>query len=120
MGTNVINTKDYTLLEDFRMEIELNAWNFSFSFWVYLIDSTTAFPATIINQVEKLPCPLVLLSLTTYILVVLCLGIELNLEFGALSLCEFFVLLMVHQCDFYAFKSRICQPLVFTRSSKGF
>lgn len=51
MGTNVINTKDYTLLEDFRMEIELNAWNFSFSFWVYLIDSTTAFPATIINQV---------------------------------------------------------------------
>ncbi|KAJ9183056.1 hypothetical protein P3X46_006972 [Hevea brasiliensis] len=51
MGGNAISTKDYTLLKDFRMEIELKGGNFSFSFWVYIIDSTTAFPATIISQV---------------------------------------------------------------------
>ncbi|KAF2287651.1 hypothetical protein GH714_002122 [Hevea brasiliensis] len=51
MGGNAISTKDYTLLKDFRMEIELKGGNLSFSFWVYIIDSTIAFPATIISQV---------------------------------------------------------------------
>lgn len=50
---NVINRKDYILLKDFRMEIEVeNEKDLSLSFWVYLIDSsTTTFPATIIKQV---------------------------------------------------------------------
>ncbi|XP_015580426.2 SH2 domain-containing protein A isoform X1 [Ricinus communis] len=48
---NVINTKDYILLKDFRMEIELQGGTLSFCFWVYLIHSNTAFPASIINQV---------------------------------------------------------------------
>ncbi|XP_073268460.1 SH2 domain-containing protein B isoform X2 [Populus alba] len=52
-NNNVINRKDYILLKDFRMEIEVeNEKDLSLSFWVYLIDSsTTTFPATIIKQV---------------------------------------------------------------------
>ncbi|KAJ6301678.1 hypothetical protein OIU77_015900 [Salix suchowensis] len=52
-NNNVINRKDYILLKDFRKEIEVeNEKNFSISFWVYLINSSTAaFPATIIKQV---------------------------------------------------------------------
>uniref|UniRef100_A0A6N2KKE5 SH2 domain-containing protein n=1 Tax=Salix viminalis TaxID=40686 RepID=A0A6N2KKE5_SALVM len=51
---NVINIKDYILLKDFRMEIEVEKEkNLSLSFWVYLIDSDiTKFPATIIKQVH--------------------------------------------------------------------
>jgi hypothetical protein len=54
-NNNVINRKDYILLKDFRMEIEVeNEKDLSLSFWVYLIDSsTTTFPATIIKQVWK-------------------------------------------------------------------
>ena len=54
-NNNVINRKDYILLKDFRKEIEVeNEKNFSISFWVYLINSSTAaFPATIIKQVWK-------------------------------------------------------------------
>ncbi|KAJ9153429.1 hypothetical protein P3X46_026870 [Hevea brasiliensis] len=51
MDDNVINGKDYTLLKDFRMVIEVKGGNFSFSFWVYLIDSANAYPATVINQI---------------------------------------------------------------------
>ncbi|XP_034933531.1 SH2 domain-containing protein A isoform X2 [Populus alba] len=52
-NNNVINRKDYILLKDFRKEIEVeNEKDFSISFWVYLINSSTAaFPATIIKQV---------------------------------------------------------------------
>ncbi|WCJ32370.1 SH2 domain protein B [Euphorbia peplus] len=50
MSDSMIPTKDYTFLHDFTMEIQLKAPNFAFSFWVYLIDSTTAFPASILNQ----------------------------------------------------------------------
>ncbi|KAJ6776154.1 hypothetical protein OIU74_000356 [Salix koriyanagi] len=52
-NNNVINRKDYILLKDFRKEIEVeNEKNFSISFWVYLINSSTAaFPAAIIKQV---------------------------------------------------------------------
>ena len=55
INNNVINIKDYILLKDFRMEIEVeNQKNLYLTFWVYLIDSdTTKFPATIIKQVWK-------------------------------------------------------------------
>ncbi|CAK7351745.1 unnamed protein product [Dovyalis caffra] len=51
-NNNVMYRKDYILLKDFRMEIEVeNEKKFSISFWVYLINSSTAtFPATIIKQ----------------------------------------------------------------------
>ncbi|XP_065861657.1 SH2 domain-containing protein B-like isoform X2 [Euphorbia lathyris] len=50
MGDTMMYSKDYTSLQDFEMEIEVKGANFAFSFWIYLIDSITAFPASIINR----------------------------------------------------------------------
>jgi hypothetical protein len=52
MGNEVVECGEYSLLKDFRVEIEGDEETFTFSlcFWVYFITST-AFPATIIQQV---------------------------------------------------------------------
>ena len=49
---NDIESGEYSLLKDFRVEIEEEeGTTFSLCFWVYLISSSTTFPATIIQQV---------------------------------------------------------------------
>ncbi|KDP36217.1 hypothetical protein JCGZ_09970 [Jatropha curcas] len=53
MGDSVLNSKDYTLLKDFRMEVEIKGGNFFFSFWISLINSVITFPAIIINQIHS-------------------------------------------------------------------
>jgi hypothetical protein len=54
MGNEVVECGEYSLLKDFRVEIEGDEETFTFSlcFWVYFITST-AFPATIIQQVHS-------------------------------------------------------------------
>ncbi|GKV34444.1 hypothetical protein SLEP1_g42817 [Rubroshorea leprosula] len=49
---NVLNTDDYSLLKDFKVEIEAEEGRFCLCFWVYLLDST-AFPTTLITQVDS-------------------------------------------------------------------
>ncbi|EOA37410.1 hypothetical protein CARUB_v10011338mg [Capsella rubella] len=54
-GDCAIDTKKYSLLEDFNVDVEVQSHDFeSFSlcFWVYLLDSTT-YPSTIIRQVHS-------------------------------------------------------------------
>ena len=50
---NDAESREYSLLKDFRVEIEEEeeGATFSLCFWVYLISSSTSFPATIIQQV---------------------------------------------------------------------
>ena len=50
MGTNAMGSGGYPQLKDLRVEIEVKEGTFSACFWVYLM-SSTAFPATIIQQV---------------------------------------------------------------------
>ncbi|KAL0001483.1 hypothetical protein SO802_015264 [Lithocarpus litseifolius] len=52
---NDIERREYSLLKDFRVEIEEEeeGTTFSLCFWVYLISSSTSFPATIIQQVHS-------------------------------------------------------------------
>jgi len=77
-NNNVINRKDYILLKYFRKEIEVeNEKDFSISFWVYHINSSTAaFPTTIIKKVWK---TLPFFSLHC-LFIFLHLGIQLNLQ----------------------------------------
>lgn len=51
MGNEELECEEYSLLKDFRVEIE-GEGTFSLCFWVYLLNST-AFPATIIQQVHS-------------------------------------------------------------------
>ncbi|KAL5538299.1 hypothetical protein UlMin_045900 [Ulmus minor] len=51
MGDEAMEVKDYSLLKDFRVEIEGKEGTFSLCFWLYLVNSTT-FPTTIIEQVH--------------------------------------------------------------------
>lgn len=52
MGNEAMESGEYSLLKDFRVEIEGEEGTFSLCFWVYLMGST-AFPATIIQQVHS-------------------------------------------------------------------
>ncbi|GLU17757.1 hypothetical protein SLE2022_341130 [Rubroshorea leprosula] len=53
MGENVLRTEDYSLLKDFKVEIEAKGGScFCVCFWIYLLDST-AFPTTLIRQVHS-------------------------------------------------------------------
>lgn len=54
MGDEAVEDEDYSLLENFRVEIDGEEGSFSLCFWLYLMNSTTL-PATIIHQVSKLP-----------------------------------------------------------------
>lgn len=100
----------YSLLKDFRAEIEVQEGAFSLCFWLYLM-SSTAFPARLIQVCLKLPSS----SFLLYFFLLL-LGIRMNAHF---SLLCFLWLLMVSwtfmMIDFclFMFLVEFCSVFVF-------
>ncbi|CAJ2656978.1 unnamed protein product [Trifolium pratense] len=52
MGSDAMRSKEYCALKDFELNFNQYDGNFSFCFWIYLMNSTT-FPAIILHQIHS-------------------------------------------------------------------